>query len=296
MQPNVILNPNFYPDLTHWLDSNSPDLAEVRDGGMYIEVDAPAYAGKYQAITGAPEGWWNLRYSYEVLEGTLREQTTGFTGNRILTGEGTNHVRKFGTPVNLFFRADNTVAKFYIRRVALRLEVPSMARAHKITAVVQDGKGAYSYPSIHIPSTVVTHTDLLETAQQFATVIDALMTGIIRGITVTLTPDLPGGLGSLAPTSDVEEGALFLFDTADTGVFSKIRIPTFDETKMLSGSKDVDQADADVAAFITFMQSGWTATTSTNNVSPSEYRDTDITAIRAAYDAFQKSRKTKGLT
>jgi hypothetical protein len=161
-----------------------------------------------------------------------------------------------------------------------------------IVYTVEDRKGAASNTIINVPSGT-TMPDAILFAQQMALLIDPMVTGRITRAGISLTVDLSSlGLGAVASdTSDVEEGARFQFTTAGNFRTSN-RIPTFDETKVTVGGTDVDQVDADVAAFIAAMEDGinLVGVGGSGTVGPTDSRDDDITATSLAKEAFQSSR------
>jgi len=150
---------------------------------------------------------------------------------------------------------------------------------------ITDGKtpGKTSNVLINIP-TATTVANATTFAQTVAALIDALISGIITHIGLCYQVALPGGLSTTPNAfSDVEEGAVFSFNTA-AGVPTKFRLPTFNETAILSGTKVVDIADPDVAALITAMVTG------SGGVAPVDSRDSDVTALRYAREMFTKDR------
>jgi hypothetical protein len=97
----------------------------------------------------------------------------------------------------------------------------------------------------------------IEMARRFQLDIDKLTGGQIVSCglivdvpldpTLKITPD---------PDSDIEHGALFIFKS-DTGHLTKFRVPTFDKTKIMANSADVDILDVDVAEMISNIIAGY---------------------------------------
>lgn len=155
----------------------------------------------------------------------------------------------------------------------------------------RDGKGAIATTEVQIP-TSITLANATIFAQQLALLIDPIISGIITRIGIAVSVTLPGGL-NVTPNagSDVEEGALFSFVTANN--FRKqLRIPTFNETQILSGTQAVNTADTDVAAFITAMTDGilLTGAGGTGTPTPVDTRAEDLTALDFARESFQSTR------
>ncbi|MCZ7545743.1 MAG: hypothetical protein M5R40_20485 [Anaerolineae bacterium] len=129
-------------------------------------------------------------------------------------------------------------------------------------------------------------------AEQLALLIDPLVVGALTRIGVTRDVDLPGGLAaSASANADVEEGARFQFRT-ENGFFSGLRLPTFDESKIAAGTRGVDLADGDVAAFVAAMEDGLdlSGVGGTGTVQPCDARDEDLLALEFAREQFLSSR------
>lgn len=130
-------------------------------------------------------------------------------------------------------------------------------------------------------------------AEAFAQVIDDMIEGAIVKITLTTEVDLPasGLKGAGNPGSDVEEGAEFSWATA-VGYPSTNRVPTFSESQYesLGDSRNVDQGNTEVAAFIDAVLSGILAGGA--QVQPSDSHGVDLTVIRGARQMHQKERRS----
>jgi len=152
---------------------------------------------------------------------------------------------------------------------------------------VIDAPGSESVIRFHVPN----NTDIanLKTfGQNVAGFVDALVKGKISNISIGLGVDLPSGLKSAADAlADVEEGARFIFNAANGGTF-RMRLPTFDEAHMVSGSDLVDTADTDVAAFLTEMIDGETINLQAQH--PSAADESDLVSLKSAKSAFQSER------
>lgn len=158
-----------------------------------------------------------------------------------------------------------------------------------IFVTIQDAPGSESIVKITLPS-----TSEIATAKTFArntmVLIDALVKGKITSASIGIGVDISGlSLKTTADAlSDVEEGARFIFASANGGS-STLRLPTFDETKMVSGTDLVDTTDTDVDDFVTQIVDGQTI--SLQNQFPSAADESDIIALTSARSAFQAERK-----
>lgn len=294
--PQILVNPDFETGLlTPWTQTGTPETLEVvpfaGSEQCHVIESAAEVSGFGQTFTAVDGAFMVLDFDYVVVSGALRVTLDGGTGGQAqltgVTGSGTAWLgHSMGTgSLAVHFRSDNVAGEFYIDNVRLRRQVMALATA--ITLTVRDGKGHVSNPSVHVLSTTILD-DLIEYGQEFATLVDAVITGEIIAISATIRIALPGALDAVAANSDVEEGAMFIMDAAG-GVKSRLRVPTFDEAMMVSGSQLVDLTDADVIALVGILEDGFTTTTPTD-VDTVEYREADIETVQAAYDAFTKSR------
>lgn len=156
-----------------------------------------------------------------------------------------------------------------------------------VTYTIQDAKGKVSTPRYNLGSAAN-----LGMARRIAEAAVPILVNVIKGaitdIGIGISVAIPGGTPTTPdPDSDVEEGARFSFVT-DAGSSTNIRIPTFDEAKLVSGTAQVDTTDTDVQAFVDLMIDGHTYLL--ENIQPTDERGEDIVALTAAREAFQKSR------
>jgi len=161
-----------------------------------------------------------------------------------------------------------------------------------IIYTIQDEKNVESTTGINLPASTA-FTDVALFAAEFAKIIDPIITGAITRIGVAYQVTLPGALTSTpAANTDVEEGARFQWRTLNNYMASN-RIPTFDEQFVVAGTREVDQADGTVAAFINAMLTGidLTGVGGSGTIEPTDYRGEDITAVDTAREMFQSSRK-----
>jgi len=152
---------------------------------------------------------------------------------------------------------------------------------------VKDAPGSESIMRLHVPNN--TEIGNFKTfIQNTAVFIDALIKGKITNLSIGIGIDLPGGIKAAADASaDVEEGARFIFNALNGGSF-RMRIPTFDEAKMIAGTDLVDTTDTDVAAFVTQMVNGQTINLQAQH--PSAADESDIVSLESAKSAFTTER------
>lgn len=159
----------------------------------------------------------------------------------------------------------------------------------EIFFTIQDAKGDKS--RMTIPAVIDTLDDAQYAIEEMGALIDPLVNGGFVSAGVTLIGDVSGLGTSPAAVSDVQEGARFVFQTADP-YYKSLRLPTFDEAYLIAGSPDVDTTDADVSAFVTMMTTGinLTAAGGTGSVAPSDYRFEDLVGLTSAKEDWGKNR------
>lgn len=156
---------------------------------------------------------------------------------------------------------------------------------------VRDEKGDVSTVTIPIPGTT-TPTNAVAFVQAMAGILDPLVNGELVNAGVTMYVSVPDWTGGLVGLADVQERAKFLFRTA-IGNFAKIlRIPAFDETKILAGTKEVDTTDTDVNAFVAAMTGGVDVSGhgGVGSVAPCDVRDYDLGTLESAVEDWGKAR------
>lgn len=166
-----------------------------------------------------------------------------------------------------------------------------MAITPQIVLTIKDGKGKSSNMLIPIPVPgTVTAANLFSAARNWAEAIQDAITGKITRAGVALTADL-GGLGIPAqpnPDSDVEEGALWSFASAE-GHEMKFRIPTFKEELFIPGTTIVDMADTVCDGIFDRVIDGIEYAIG-QDLDPSTSHGEDITAFNFARSQFQRER------
>ncbi|MCZ7544890.1 MAG: hypothetical protein M5R40_15810 [Anaerolineae bacterium] len=163
--------------------------------------------------------------------------------------------------------------------------------AFTVMLSVIDEKGKTSTTEVKLPTATV-WADAVIMAQQIALLIDPLILGAITRVGVTADVELPVGLAaSASANSDVEEGARFQFRT-ENGFYTGLRLPTFDESLIVAGTRGVDLTDTDVAAFVAAMEDGIDTSGygGTDTVEPCDARDEDIVSLEFAREQFLSSR------
>lgn len=151
-----------------------------------------------------------------------------------------------------------------------------------------DNKGKTSFTKIRVPNgfSISQYTEFAQGMAQLIT--DLTQSRITRaGFSVGL--DLSSSTIKAAPSvfSDIAQKVMFGFSTVLAGFRTKMKLPALNEDKVTAGSDAINQADADVAAFITAMENGIVVTGGT--VSPTDLRGNDINGTDYATELFRKT-------
>lgn len=162
-----------------------------------------------------------------------------------------------------------------------------MAAVWTIDFSIKDRQNAPSHVMVHVPATN-TAASVAIFANALAPLIEDMISGAITGCTASLEVDLSSlGLRTAAlDEADREEGALFVWLT-QSGYFTKMRIPTFKEDYVITGTKLVDLVGStQVSAFVTMIEAG------NSGVNPSDSRADDIVDVSSAVEDFKRYKKT----
>lgn len=166
-----------------------------------------------------------------------------------------------------------------------------MALSPVIIFTFRDRKGKTATTEVKIP-TGLDLQNMIEFAQDLASLIDPITNGVIIGVSIGISVDtsslaLTSAAGS---TADVEEKGSFQFATALPS-YTTVNIPCISDTDVVDFSDEIDTSDTDIAAFITAMVSGITTTTGSVLVAPTDSREEDVTALVYARERFRGSGK-----
>jgi len=160
-----------------------------------------------------------------------------------------------------------------------------MALPLKVQYSIKDAKGIVSRTLVHLPDTT-SIANATTYAGNLAEAIDALIKGQIVSVDICVGLDISGLDLKDAPdlASDVEEGALFSYQTA-LGLLFRQRLPTYDEATILDNTRQVDLSNAGVQAYTDLITDG------NGTVSPTAMAGGDLTSLSSAKEQFVKNRK-----
>lgn len=165
-----------------------------------------------------------------------------------------------------------------------------------LTIGIRDGKGKNA--TMTLRSEILDDADLTagKTYESMADNILQDLEPIIDGEITYAQWTIPVGFDftpqTADPNSDVEEGALFQFETAE-GFATKVRIPTFKEALLVAGSALVDLTAGAVQDFVNTIIDGPDALAGIpeDRINMTDNRGADITVLRFAKEMFTRSRR-----
>lgn len=162
-----------------------------------------------------------------------------------------------------------------------------MALAATINVTIADAKGKSSITKIRVPNGF-TITQYAEAGVALAQLIANLSEGVITEVSVSLPVSLSGATIRAAAMSiaDVAKKALFMARSSITGLFGKFFIPTYNEINTVSGSDQLNDADADVAALVAIIENG--INVSGVFIQPCDLRGNDLVDVSEAREIFRK--------
>jgi len=151
-----------------------------------------------------------------------------------------------------------------------------------------DNKAKTSFTKVRVPTGFeISHYS--EFAVGLSQLFANISTGRITRVSFCVGLDLSGSIikAIASGLSDVSQKALFGFSTVISGFRTKSKLPAISETKVIAGSDALDLGDADVAAFVSAMETGIVVTAGT--VQPVDTRDNDVESLDFAHELFRKT-------
>lgn len=165
-----------------------------------------------------------------------------------------------------------------------------MAIAVAVTYTFTDDSGESATTDIHVPN-VFSISQYTEFARAMANLLDNVVSGRVSSCELTFFSDISGLTGNNAQSgSDVEEIGAFQFRTAE-GRPVNVNIPGINESMVEANSDDLDQLDADIAAFTGAMLNGVAVAAGT--AIPCDVDEADLTTLVYAREQFRASGKRR---
>jgi hypothetical protein len=165
-----------------------------------------------------------------------------------------------------------------------------MAIATAINYTFTDDSGESATTTIHVPNTF-SIAQYTEFSRSMADLLDNIVAGVVSNAELTFTIDISSLTGNNAQSgSDVEEIGAFGFRTAE-GRDVTINIPGINESMVEANSDDLDQLDADIAAFVTAALNGIAVAGGTPALT--DVNEADLTTLVYAREEFRSSGKRR---
>jgi hypothetical protein len=166
-----------------------------------------------------------------------------------------------------------------------------MPLPYTITYTVRDAKNELSTPQFYLDG-AADIANIGPSAAAALTNISTMIDGAIIKANLVIPIDVSGiGLANALPGADVEEGGRFQFETTN-GFTTSQRLPTFKESLIQAGSKQIDLADANVSTFVSGMTGSWdgSAFGGTAPVKTVDSRNEPIAGLVSAKEKFGQDR------
>jgi hypothetical protein len=152
-----------------------------------------------------------------------------------------------------------------------------MAKPTTVSVKILDSDGEYCSSSFNLGSSIDTLASIEAAAKAVVEDLQACITGQVTEVKFSKPLDI--STWTLAPSdgddTDKLVGGRFIFIT-DDAIPSTFNLPTFDLAKVVASSKNIDQTDADVTAFL----AACLGTTLTTN------QDKELTSLSKAYETY----------
>lgn len=150
-----------------------------------------------------------------------------------------------------------------------------------------DAKGKSSTTKVHVP-TGFTFAQYIAFGQAMGQIIANLSEGSLVDVSVSVPVDISGATIKAVALgiADVAKKALFQAVSTVAGTFAKWFLPTYNESKTLANTDQLDTADPDVAAFITLLEDG--VNVSGTFVTPRTIREDPIDQVQVSREIFRK--------
>lgn len=168
-----------------------------------------------------------------------------------------------------------------------------------IVLTIKDGKGKSSTQTVYVKQDGSSFSSYIKMARQWAEAIGDTITGKIERIGVFADIPVPSNVQNInnsstaEPESDVEEGAKIFYNTAG-GFKGSFRIPTFSETLIVDGTKQVDLSDSRLTAIMGLLEDGLNENYGDlalpSLIDMTDYREDDIVTVENGREHFSSDR------
>lgn len=156
--------------------------------------------------------------------------------------------------------------------------------AQELNFTITDGEGHTGTTGVYFAE-AETEADLAAFAAAFIPLIEAIIDGKVTKVTITkvLVAAVATGIDA---ASDIEIAAKFIFDVFNTVKNKVMSLGSFTRSKLISGTRNVNTADADVAAFVNYI-----IATPALVGDPTDSEERDITGLISAKEEYTRRRR-----
>lgn len=161
-----------------------------------------------------------------------------------------------------------------------------MAEPIEVTGTYRDQANKDSTNTVYIADGL-SLAQITEGLQAFASLVDDVVTTILRGLSFTVSIDISALTGNISSAdSDVEEVAEYISTTA-AGREVVLNLPATNDTQSALGSDDLDQTDVNVADLISMLEDGLATTGGT--IIPCDVDENDIVSVVTARERVRNT-------
>jgi len=161
-----------------------------------------------------------------------------------------------------------------------------MAKAIEVTPTWRDQANKTSTNTLYVPNGL-TLAQMQEGLVAAAVLLDEVSGAVMEGMGYNVDVDISALTGNGGTsTADVEDIGAFQFRTAD-GRPVNVNVPAIIDTLSIAGSDALDQADTDIAAFISMFEDGLATTGGT--IQPTDVDEDDIVSVIYAREEVRNS-------
>lgn len=164
-----------------------------------------------------------------------------------------------------------------------------MAYAVSFIFSMRDAKNKTTRVPIRVPNGF-SIAQYVEFGQAAAQIIAALSTCQITSVQASLRLDLAGSTirATAQAISDIFERAIITVNSSIAGLYARFFVPTLDDTKVLTGTDQIDLTDVDVAAYVALIEDGLDLGGSVF-IQPVDLRGNDLADVNSAREVFRES-------
>ena len=161
-----------------------------------------------------------------------------------------------------------------------------MVKAIEVTPTWRDQAGKTATNTLYVPNGL-TLAQMQEGLEAAAILLDEVSGAVMENMGYVVDVDISGLTGNTAlSTSDVEDIGAFQFRTGDNRPVN-CNVPGILDTLSVTGSDALDQADTDIAAFVSMFEDGLATVGGT--IQPTDVDEDDVVSLVYAREEVRNS-------